>query len=283
MSSINWLASYPKSGNTWLRIFLTNLIANADKPVDINDLHIKSIKDTIRDVESTLQLQGEHITHEELQRLRTEAYQQWARDAQEQMFIKMHDANILNADDTPIIPPEATSKVIYLARNPLDVAESFANHNNALVEQTVKNMGDSQFSITTKDDISGRSFEQSLLSWSEHVDSWLNDPELDVMLLRYEDLKTNPEEFFAKAVQFLELPYSDDDVAKAVEFSQFDRVKEQETEQGFRERLTQGGDFFRQGETNAWMGSLPDELVKQIIRDHGDMMQQLGYELPEMK
>ena len=38
MTGICWLASYPKSGNTWFRIFLTNYLRDATSPVDINDL-----------------------------------------------------------------------------------------------------------------------------------------------------------------------------------------------------------------------------------------------------
>ena len=38
MGKILWLASYPRSGNTWLRAFLHNLFRNSAEPYDINRL-----------------------------------------------------------------------------------------------------------------------------------------------------------------------------------------------------------------------------------------------------
>ncbi|MEJ2083836.1 MAG: sulfotransferase, partial [Acidobacteriota bacterium] len=38
MTGIVWLASYPKSGNTWLRAFLMNFLDPGKRPVDINQL-----------------------------------------------------------------------------------------------------------------------------------------------------------------------------------------------------------------------------------------------------
>ena len=45
--SIIWLASYPKSGNTWTRIFLANYLMNSDKPVPINQVHRFGMGDSI--------------------------------------------------------------------------------------------------------------------------------------------------------------------------------------------------------------------------------------------
>jgi hypothetical protein len=36
--NIVWLASYPKSGNTWTRVFMANYVANPTKPLPINDV-----------------------------------------------------------------------------------------------------------------------------------------------------------------------------------------------------------------------------------------------------
>jgi hypothetical protein len=279
---ITWLASYPKSGNTWFRIFLTNLLTNNDHPADINDLHIKSIKETMRQMDETLELNERKITLDEFRIVRSEAYQQWADETTDPLFIKMHDANILNSNGKPLIPPEATSKVIYLARNPLDVASSFANHNRTTVDQTILNMADSKFTIAAHDEQSGHALLQPLLSWSEHVESWLDDPALDVFLLRYEDLKADPVTFFRQAIRFLGLPFSDDEIQKAVDFSQFDLVKAQEQRQGYRERLPQCQSFFRQGVAGSWEESLTQNHVRQIVDQHGEMMKRLRYEVPEL-
>ncbi|MBN2009347.1 sulfotransferase domain-containing protein [candidate division KSB1 bacterium] len=282
MSGITWLASYPKSGNTWFRIFLTNLLQNSDRPADINNLHVQSIKDTLRQMNDALKLDERNIPEDEFQRLRSEIYQQWADDAQDPLFIKMHDANILHPTGAPLIPPDATNKVIYLARNPLDVAPSFANHNKTPVDQTIFNMANPDFSITVHDQLTGQLLRQPLLTWSDHVESWLDDPELDVLLLRFEDLKADPETFFKRAVQFLGLPFSDDEVEKAVAFSHFDRVKEQEQERGFRERLTQCDSFFNQGQAGSWENKLTVDQARQIVDQHGCVMKRLGYNVPEL-
>lgn len=64
--SIVWLASYPKSGNTWMRVFLTNYLRNADTPADINDLEFMGIATARELFDMYAGFESSDLTHEEI-------------------------------------------------------------------------------------------------------------------------------------------------------------------------------------------------------------------------
>lgn len=101
MSNIVWLASYPKSGNTWFRIFLTNLLAEQNQPIDINQLGDTPIASSRWIFDETVGIPAAELTHEEIDHLRPALYRHLSDHAKETLFLKIHDAYTLLDNGTP--------------------------------------------------------------------------------------------------------------------------------------------------------------------------------------
>lgn len=278
MNGIVWLASYPKSGNTWFRTFLTNFLRDADEPANINALDGGPIASARIPFDEAVGYDSGEMTFDEIDALRPEVYLQQAREAKETMFCKIHDAYTFLPDGRPLIPPEATACALYFVRNPLDVAVSFAHHSgHDRFGRVIRHMADAENSFCDTTAIEVNQLRQKLLSWSGHVRSWADAPGIRVRVLRYEDMKLRPEETFGGAVRFAGLPDDAARVKKAIEFSRFEEVKKQEEKHGFGEKMPRAKSFFRKGEIGSWREVLTPEQVARVIADHTDVMRRFGY------
>lgn len=279
MGGIYWLASYPKSGNTWFRTFLSNLQADGDEPADINDLGgdggIASARGWLDEV---LGFDTAELSQDEVERLRPEVYR-WSLRNEAVGYHKIHDAYTLTDDGEPLIGTEATLGALYILRNPLDVAPSAANHWNCSIDQAIDKMSNPDMAMCRGKKALRSQVRQRLLSWSQHVLSWVEAPGLNVETLRYEDMQTDPQAAFSRAARFLQMPDDSERVAKAVRFSDFSELARQEAERGFRERPQHMGvgRFFRSGISGDWRQKLTEAQVQRIIADHGEVMRRFGY------
>jgi hypothetical protein len=117
-------------------------------------------------------------------------------------------------------------------------------------------------------------FPQPLGSWSEHVVSWLDDSGMPIHRVRYEDLLAEPAAELAKVAVFLGM--SPDGAPGAAAATQFENLRAQEEERGFRDLIYETR-FFRQGRVGGWRSALSAAQVERIERDHGEVMARLGY------
>ncbi len=274
---IVWLASYPKSGNTWFRIFLSNLLRKTIKPADINDLYATPIASNRILFDEITGLSSADLTPDEIDCLRPEVYKHASRESSELFFQKIHDAWHPTSSGVPMIPQDVTKCVIYIIRNPLDVAISFSNHLNKTLNKTVSIMSDMSFALCSKPDQLNIQLQQRLLSWSGHVHSWVDESNLPILVLRYEDMKENTFNEFSKAVKFMELNATDEEIRLAIEFSDFKEMQKQEAESGFSEKPIGASTFFRKGLTGGWRSELSPDLVKNICNSHFEIMRRFGY------
>ena len=128
MPGIIWLASYPKSGNTWLRAFLANYLQNPDEPLPINDLSNHILGDSgVPQYERFVNKSVEDMSEEEIAQLRPKVHEWLAFSRGRDVFVKTHNM-FETVHDTPMITPSATAGAIYVIRNPLDVSVSFSHH-----------------------------------------------------------------------------------------------------------------------------------------------------------
>ena len=276
MNHIIWLASYPKSGNTWFRIFLHNLKRNGHTPVNINDLSdfiasSRIVFDEIAGVESS------GLTKEEIENLRPKVYNFLSSKATETLYIKVHDAFIFTRKRESLIPFEATKGSIYFLRNPLDVAVSLAHHNGADIDATIAHMSNTKSTLFFSEKGLPIQLPQKLLSWSEHVLSWVDKPSFQVLVLRYEDMKMRTLSTFNEAAQFLGISEDIKNIERSLKFSDFKRLRHQEEMYSFKERSERSGSFFRKGIIGSWRSVLNEKQVIQIIQDHKAVMQRFGY------
>lgn len=276
MSGIYWLASYPKSGNTWFRSFLSNLQQDGDAPAHINELATGTIASARDWLDEALGFDSADLSADEIDRLRPAVYRWGLRDP-EVGYHKIHDAYTRTAAGEPLVGREATLGALYIVRNPLDVAPSAANHWHVSMDEAIARMGRHDMALASDGKKLNKQVRQKLLSWSQHVLSWADAPGLNRLVIRYEDMLAAPIATFTQAARFLQLPCDPVRVGKAVRFSDFQVLSRQEAEKGFRERPTEAGRFFRQGRSGGWRSQLTAAQAARIVADHGEVMRRFGY------
>jgi aryl sulfotransferase len=278
MAKIIWLSSYPKSGNTWMRVFLTNYVRNSDSPADINKLDGGPIASARMWFDEWVGVEASTLDDEMIERLRPGVYRCMAQDEQQNFYMKVHDAWSRTVLGEGLFPADATAGVIYILRNPLDMAASCANHWGVSIEQAVEYLCDPDYTLARSFGGVSDQLSQKLGTWSHHVASWLDVSELPVHQVRYEDLRQDPELYFGKVVQFCGLPWVGERIRKAVSYSDFSVLQSQEKTKGFREHsLKAQGNFFRRGETGSWRNELSPKLAQRLIDTHGETMRRFGY------
>lgn len=278
MAKIIWLASYPKSGNTWMRVLLTNYLQNGNIPADINKLEGGPIASARRWFDEWAGVEASALTDTVIGRLRPHVYRCMAGESPDTLFMKVHDAWGRTDSGEALIPADVTGGVVYIMRNPLDMAKSCAHHWGMDIYNAVEDICNPEFTIARS--IGGMSdqLRQRLRCWSGHAQSWLDESGLPVHLVRYEDLRRDTEAVFGEVARYCGLPYNAGRVRKAVAFSDFSELQRQEREKDFRERSVNApGPFFRRGQTDSWREELPAELVKRLIEAHGKTMKRFGY------
>ncbi len=275
MSGLILLASYPKSGNTWLRALLTSVL-HGGVAVDINQLLVANSADR-RIYGRTIGVNISDLTAREFGALRRGAFEFGARHFRDRRLLKVHDAWLPAAGDAYPIPESAIEAVVYVVRDPRDVASSFARHFGVTVEQAIQSMGNPRYRLSQKADGLRRQVPQLLSTWSVHVSSWLDGFEGRLHVLRYEDMVRDPYPSFRSATGFMRLPVTDQVLRRSIEATAFEVLKSQEVNNGFVERPPSSAGFFHGGRTNGWRDCLGQEQVERIVSEHGPIMRRMGY------
>jgi hypothetical protein len=173
-SKILWLASYPKSGNTWLRAFLTALLN--DGHVDINSLKTDGIFSSRLLFDLVTEIESMDLYREEAKCMLADVHRYLGNCGNELRIIKIHDAFLKDSTGKNQIPEDVTHAAIYIIRNPLDIAGSLANHNHSTLQAAVNMLNDINGGLAKQ--INNLNilyqFSQQLCDWSGHVNSWIS-------------------------------------------------------------------------------------------------------------
>jgi hypothetical protein len=270
-----WLASYPKSGNTWLRAVYTAWLTGA--PADLDDLRGGVMPARRAAFDEALGVPSSSMTHDEVELLRPRADEVVAAEAREPLLRKIHDAYLPGPAGEPIVSAAATRAALYMIRDPRDVAVSYAHHSGETLEWARRRLSDPGAAVNDRDDRLDPQLRQRLGAWSQHVCSWVDDTPFPVAVVRYEDCVLAPVETFAGALRFAGLEVDEDAVARAVDHAAFDRLRRAEEEHGFLERPPSTPSFFRRGRAGSWRDDLPADLAAAIVDDHREVMARFGY------
>ena len=271
-----WLASYPKSGNTWFRAFLTALRGKEEAQIDINNMQTDGIASGRRWIDEVLGFDSADLTPDEIMHLRPLVYR-WSGAEPEPRYVKVHDAYVRLANGDALFPAEATTAALYIVRNPLDVAPSFARHMGMNLDDTIAAMGNPDFGLVMGTHGIGNQVHQPMGTWSDHVLSWIEAEGIRLEVIRFEDMKNAPLSTFTRAATLLGLPSNPERVSRAIDTAAIENLRAQEAEKGFRERSRKAGAFFGEGKTGGWRDKLNPEQVAKIVTDHGEVMRRLGY------
>jgi aryl sulfotransferase len=272
-----WLASYPKSGNTWMRALFTAWRSGA--PIHLDELEGAPMAAGRTVFAEELGVLSTSLTHDEVDLLRPRVDEVLAARAGGPLLRKVHDAYLSGPAGEPILSVAATRCALYLIRDPRDVAVSYAHHHGRPFAWACGHMSDPRATVDVDGDPVPRHLRQRLGTWSGHVRSWVDEARFPVEVVRYEDLAESPAAEFARALSSAGFgPVDDAAVAEAVELASFDRLRRAEEEHGFRERDPKAREFFRRGRAGSWRDELPDELAAAIVDAHGETMERFGYE-----
>lgn len=274
MGALIWLASYPKSGNTWMRSFLHNLFRNSQEPVDINEITDFCIGDSGAHW-YTRRAGGKAVkdmTPEEINRLRPLVHRDFTTVFPDSVFVKTH--NYLGEwGGVPLHTMDVTAGGIYVLRNPLDVVISVSHHFGETIDEAVEHLANDAM-------VTGGNESHVLevhRSWSTHVKSWTEHPSPQLLVLRYEDLLHKPRKHFKQVANFLGLKPSAERLERAIRNSSFKTLKAIEEKKGFKERSKKAESFFREGRAEQWREVLTPDQVRRIIADHYVQMERFGY------
>lgn len=269
MGKLVWLASYPKSGNTWVRVFLHNYILTSGEGHSINALTDFSVAECAA---ALFGAAGVRLGVDEVQKLRPKVHEQLTRLHDDLVFVKTHNAN-LAMRDVPLCTPDVTAGAVYIVRDPRDVALSYAAYTGRSVDEIIKFMANPG----AANESDGVQVFELLSSWSEHALSWVAAP--NRLLVRYEDLLAEPARYFARIVRFLGTGEVDQArLTRAIAFSSFGALARQEATEGYK---AGGGHekFFRAGQAGQWRQLLAPAQAARIVAAHGAVMGKFGYPL----
>lgn len=280
MGSIVWIASYPRSGNTWTRTFLHNLLqvmrGEAAGPQDINAMHRLTTWDVLpRWWEGLLTRPLAEAGRAEVAALRAQVHRRIAEAADGVVFVKTHAALVLS-EGHPTIERAVTAGAIYLVRNPLDAVISNAHHYGISLERAIEVMNLAN-AVTNNH---ARGAYEHFGAWWQNVDSWTRRPHRRLIVLRYEDLLADPAAEFRRLARHLGLTPGEAEISAAIERSRFERLQRQEDELGFRERPLSSERFFRAGRSEQWRATLTAAQVAAVVAGNRAQMERFGY-LPE--
>jgi len=277
---IIWIASYPKSGNTFLRSFLStyyfskngkfdfNLLLNINQFPSLKYSNLKSFT-FVDAAKNWIPNQKTFFNKEKL------------------FFLKTHNS-LEQYFGNKFTTSSETIGAIHIVRDPRNVISSMCNHYSMNYDEIYQKMVDNNTSLsfkTNEGDLSNFSF---LGSWSNHYWSWKNNFEFKTLTIRYEDLENNSYDEFYKILTFIEEvsgknnPINIKNLKKSLESTNFSNLKKQEKLHGFKESLSyktnNKTNFFNLGFKNDWRKNLPKEISEKMTNHFIKELKDLNYE-----
>lgn len=277
---IVWVASFPRSGSTWARIFLNRLFeinTGSTEAFDPNrPSRIEANEADIGRYESLLGKPAASASRAEIAALRPIVQRQILEAAGGVVLVKTHNARRQYLGSA-LISNDLTAGAIYLVRNPLDVVISFAAFCNESIDTTIGVMATAGLGSAT--DATQVYWQTG--SWSENVSSWTEQPDPATLVVRYEDMVTRPVETFTALARHI--GFRTEAVPRVVEESAFTRLRAFEQGSGFNERPEGTQKFFREGRHDQWRDVLTVDQVGAVVANHHAEMQRFGYLTDELR
>jgi len=278
MGRILWLASYPKAGNTWVRTFMINLIANRPEPVPFADHgRFAAEEPHVRWYQGLIEGDVNRVSMRLVASMRGRAQARLAAAYPRNVLVKTHCANH-KVHGYPQINKAVSSGAVYVLRNPLDLVISYADHMGLEIDEAIENIG-SFHTLGTDRGENPRQVPELLSDWSSHVRSWTARPNERLHVVRYEDLIDRPHQSFAGIARFLGIDPDGDRgrLERAIAFSSFETLKAAEASGEFTETSPHAERFFREGRKDQWREVLSEAQITRITDRHREQMRRFGY------
>ena len=281
MEPFFYLASYPKSGNTWCRVFITELrrlagldgaeataaAAAQERELRLNhNLATGSIVSSRHWLDDQLGIDSADLRPEEIDKLRGQVGPQLELYSESLHYHKVHDAFVSpDSGGRPVLPTEGCRGAVVVIRDPADVAVSLSHFFSWPLERCVDYLLDDEAALCRSRKRGGQQVRQFMGSWANHLRSWTDQDAIPVLVLRYEDLLMAPERKFQRLAAFLELPADSGLIAAAAFNTRFDKLRAKEDEEGgFQERPSGCERFFRSGRSGEGREQLSADQLERL-------------------
>jgi len=276
---IIWLASYPKSGNTWVRAFLSSILYTKQGINDFSTLykiqqfprkeHFENLVDNFQDPKKICE--------------------NW-KNAQDRInldnkikLLKTHHV-LCKIDNFEFTDNSNSLGVIYIVRDPRTVLLSIKHHfgmkdfdesRNFIINENI------WLGINKSEKYKNRANKVPTLisSWRVNYLSWKNKIQ-NSLIVRYEDLLSNPQTEFFKITKFMEKlmnrKFEEEKINNAIKSTSFQALQKLE-ERGLFTEQGQGAKFFNSGPNSDWKSQLDKNIVDEINLKFKNEMLELGY------
>jgi hypothetical protein len=273
---IIWLSSYPKSGNTWVRLFLKKYFG-----INYNYYLNKSFPIT----EQLTKLNVDYRKFDEIAK-NWELHQKFINQNNQTNYLKTHSA-FHSYKNYKFTTKLNTKGVIYIVRDPRDVIISYAHHMNKSIKETLGSMlKNDSFEVQPYKGPYKQSdkekFRKTLMgSWADHFNSWKSyNQEQEILIIKYENLINDTKNEFLKILNYLKkidkIEINKLKLKLAIEETSFNKLSNEEKQRGFDEAMP-GTKFFRKGLVGDWKKNLDKETKEIIEKKFEKEMPELGY------
>ena len=278
---IIWIASYPKSGNTWIRAMLSAYFYsnNGNFSFDLLD----NIKEFPK--------HSEYLNKISAGKNLTEIAKEWIpaqkelnlKHSNSTFFLKTHSA-ICSIAGSDFTDEKNTLAAIYIVRDPRNVITSLSNHFNLTIEKSLELISDKNKIISNPTDKNKNIGLTVLSNWQTHYQSWRDWKSVKVKIIKYEDLISSPKDTFINILnfikEFMKVEINENKINNVIESTKFDKLKLSEKKYGFKESAAmtdQSKKFFHLGPNNNWKNLLNKETSETIYKYFKNEMKELGY------
>ena len=291
---IIWLASYPKSGNTWVRTIINQIIFNDVKSTTEVFDKLSRIRryPSKTDIVGLPQLPNHNVfTKEQKKEVIDFTIKNWS--VSQDKINKNNKTNILKTHNIlcklnldgknySFADLNNTIGVIHIVRDPRNIVTSVKNHFSISTEEDSVEMICDNYNWTG---FANNEIPQLLSSWSNHYNSWKKFPN-NYLLIKYEDLVSDISKEIMRIAKYLsnhfEYEFSDKKVDEIIKNTSFENFKELETKGKFNENSIneitgEKNTFFNLGPENNWKKILKKESIDKIENEFNKEMKELGY------
>lgn len=268
-----WLASYPKSGNTWVRSILTALSLKSEDMFDINALKTQGGPISPDEFEDIMGVCWSELTVQERRHLLPDFTAELARDARGSTYHKTHMNFGFSPGGKPIFHQREKAVAVYIVRDPRQVAISHAHFFGTDIDEAIAVMNDPMRRVG----LGGYLSTESVGRWTDHVTGWLSQDHIPTHVVQYEAMKADPIRTVKEMLEFIGVDMANETIKAAINATRFDRLQKLEREHGFKERSDATDRFFRSGTSDEWRSVLTAQQQQQILHDQAPAMRLLGY------